>query len=133
MTSCAECSPGVFELNAERMTEPVLTWRYKGRKVPIAQLAREHGLNPRTLVSRLRRGVPISEALKPARRYRKKGGRKRKRKPKQLANVPEFLNSAAGLLIESQSMLREINSAPARRLLGEIAQWMRRLAMARSS
>ena len=43
---------------------PAIRWiDYEGRRWRLSDLAREHGLKPQTLASRIDRGLPIARAL----------------------------------------------------------------------
>lgn len=50
-------------VNAPRVTSRMLT--HNGMKLPMCEMARRYGLDPRTVAGRLRKGLSVEESLRP--------------------------------------------------------------------
>jgi hypothetical protein len=104
---------------------------YQGNERVLAELCREHGIDRRTVVSRLDRGIAIEVALvKPVRRYPK--ARKRQApKPKPVERPPQrmrytdLVENAADLMVDVREFLKDQEVTPQReRLLAGVRQWL---------
>jgi hypothetical protein len=128
--------------NLNMPRHPTITVTFRGEERYLADLCREHGMHWDTVQGRLRRGMPIEDALTKPTRYpkgRKKGSRRRERKAEsapaaarpmaEQERVPlhPLLGDAISILIDLREIILSEELTPRRlRLLGEIRSWLRR-------